>query len=116
MLGRGGKGPSPCDVRINMWEANAAENTARGMSGAERVVQEQAGCLFHRPWRLQGASDCSGSGRGRGLGGTAVWLHSLSLRFVSRSPTFWGDAVPKRVLPSQGHAEWSEMDGPVYLM
>lgn len=39
-----------------MWEANAAENLARGMSGAERVAQEQAGCLSHRPRRLRGAS------------------------------------------------------------
>lgn len=39
-----------------MWEANAAENLARGMSGAERVAQEWAGCLSHHPRRLRGAS------------------------------------------------------------
>lgn len=71
-----------------MWEANAAENPARGMSAAERVVQEQTGCLSHPPRCLRGASECSGSGRGQGLGGMAAWLRSLSLRFVSSSPTF----------------------------
>lgn len=115
-LGRGGKVPSSCDVRINMWEANAAGNPARGMSGAEQVVQEQTGCLSHCPRHPWGASECSGSGRGQGLGGTAAWLHSLSLRFVSSLATFWGEAIPKHMFRSEGHAEQSEMDGPVCLM
>ena len=116
MLGRDGKGPNPCDVRINMWEANAAENLARGMSGAERVAQERAGCLSHHPRRLRVASAQALTVAKVWVGWTAAWLRSLSLRFVSSLPTFWGDAIPKHVFPSQRHAEQSERDGPVYLM
>lgn len=62
-----------------MWEASATENPARGMSGAERVVQEQAGCLSHHPQRLRGA-----------WAGWEGELHRFSPRCGSSSPTSGG--------------------------
>lgn len=61
-------------------------------------------------------SECSGSGRSWGLRRTAVRLHGLSLRFVSSSCIFWGDAIPKCLLTSQGHTELREIEGLLYLM
>lgn len=40
-----------------MWEASAAENPARGMSGAGRVAQERAGSLCPHPGCPRGAGD-----------------------------------------------------------
>lgn len=74
-----------------MWEANAAENPARGMSGAERVVQAQAGCLSHCPQRLRGAWALAVARAG--WEGSAGELRRLSPRCVCSSPTSASQSV-----------------------